>query len=422
MPLIKSLQSEYPEIAAEWDYEKNDSTPDCVAPKCNEFAHWVCKKCGYSWIAKISNRANGRGCPLCENRVIVSGVNDLATLRPEIAKEWHPTKNDDLLPTQFSVGCGKKFWWLCPRGHSYQATILHRTYGIGTNCPICNSGRQTSFAEQAFYYYIKKVFPNAISRYKDIFDNGMELDIYIPEINLGIEYDGEAWHKPNKYEREERKFQICKEHGIKLLRLVEGEYELGKFNANSSICIPNMYQPKILEKAIHQLLDRTDPSSNMFTRKNPYHFMSDIDVNIERDEQEIRSYMIDLKSGSLAEKFPNLVKEWDKEKNGTLNPYKFKPMSDTKVFWICPTCGKSYKASIGHRTTGTGCPDCGIKKNTLARSKAVNMINIEDGSILKTFVSITEAGREMHISTGNIVAVCNGKRNQASGYKWEYVK
>ena len=87
---------------------------------------------------------------------------------------------------------------------------------MGTNCPICFKGRQTSFAEQAFYFYIKKVYPDAINSYRDIFNNGMELDIYIPSIRLGIEYDGEAWHKESNFERELKKFQICQEHNIKL--------------------------------------------------------------------------------------------------------------------------------------------------------------------------------------------------------------
>ena len=46
-----------------------------------------------------------------------------------------------------------------------------------------------------------------------------ELDIYIPSIKLAIEYDGEAWHKNNTIKREERKYQLCKENGIKLIRL-----------------------------------------------------------------------------------------------------------------------------------------------------------------------------------------------------------
>ena len=85
----------------------------------------------------------------------------------------------------------------------------------GTNCPICNSGKQTSFREQAIFYYIKKLYPNAISRYKPEGFGKFELDIYIPEIRFAFEYDGAAWHKNRDFEREERKFQLCQKNGIK---------------------------------------------------------------------------------------------------------------------------------------------------------------------------------------------------------------
>ena len=94
------------------------------------------------WEAKICNRAKlGRGCPCCANKVTVKGVNDLATTHPEVAKEWYQPLNGDVTPYDVTHGCGKKFSWLCPRGHVYSATVLHRTNGAGTKCPICNSGR-----------------------------------------------------------------------------------------------------------------------------------------------------------------------------------------------------------------------------------------------------------------------------------------
>ena len=40
-----------------------------------------------------------------------AGVNDLATKRPDLATEWHPTKNGDLKPTDVAAGSEKKAWW-----------------------------------------------------------------------------------------------------------------------------------------------------------------------------------------------------------------------------------------------------------------------------------------------------------------------
>ena len=191
-------------LLQEWNYERNgDLTPQSVTRGSNQTVWWKCSKCSEEWQAKIGNRAIlGRGCPYCSNQKIRVGKNDLATTHPQLAAEWDYEKNDKT-PQEVTYGSGKKVWWKCPLGHSYQASILHRTYG--TNCPKCNSGRQTSFAEQAFYFYIKKLYPDAINRYTEIFDNRMELDIYIPSIRLAIEYDGVFWHK-NK-SREKIKYQ-----------------------------------------------------------------------------------------------------------------------------------------------------------------------------------------------------------------------
>lgn len=64
------------------------------------------------------------------------GYNDLQTLSPEIAREWHPTLNDDLTPSQVHNGSSKVVWWLCSKGHTYQKTVSKRTIR-GQGCPIC---------------------------------------------------------------------------------------------------------------------------------------------------------------------------------------------------------------------------------------------------------------------------------------------
>ena len=64
------------------------------------------------------------------------GINDLETISPEIAKEWHPTKNGDLKPSDMHNASSRNVWWKCPNGHDYQKTIDKRTLR-GQKCPIC---------------------------------------------------------------------------------------------------------------------------------------------------------------------------------------------------------------------------------------------------------------------------------------------
>lgn len=415
-----------PALLEEWDYELNENGPECYTARSNKTVNWHCKKCGYRYKSKISNKANGRKCACCQRKVVVPGINDLATTHPSIVAEWDYELNGNMKPQDFLAGTRRKVFWRCSEGHSYEASINHRTSsGRGTKCPVCNDGRQTSFAEQAVYYYVKKLYPDAVSRYKTTFLKKMELDIFIPSIRVAIEYDGEAWHKADKKEREKRKYEICREHNIKLIRLVEKVQSDEVVFADEGISILDgpMYEPKHLQKAIRLLIDELDPKSNPITRRNPLHFHSDIDINIWRDESDIRKYMTVIR-GSLAEKYPKLICEWDYESNGDFTPYKIKPGSSIKVKWICPECGQNYQASPNQRTgkKPSGCPDCGIKKNAAKRCRVVEMLDLKTGKVLREFSSVTEASIEMSISSGNISAVCkmNAGRTQAGGYGWRY--
>lgn len=59
------LQTVNPDLAKEWNYEKNDGlTPDEVTAGSERTVWWKCSN-GHEWQAKIYNRNNGRGCPLC---------------------------------------------------------------------------------------------------------------------------------------------------------------------------------------------------------------------------------------------------------------------------------------------------------------------------------------------------------------------
>jgi DNA-directed RNA polymerase subunit RPC12/RpoP len=412
----RNLTITNPELIKEWNYNKNSSIdPKSVLSSNPQKVWWICSKCGYEWQAKISNRAVlGRGCPCCSNRVIVVGVNDLATTHPEIAKEWHPTKNKDLTPQKVTYGSNKKVWWLCRKGHEYQATIGHRTCGVGTNCPICNSGRQTSFAEQAVYYYVKKLYPDAINRYTATFLGRMELDIFIPSINYAIEYDGEPWHKGDaKLKREEKKYELCKTKNIKLVRFREEEAPLSAFIADTQFCRDRLYEHSTLEHTIQLLLERLNFKG----------IGCPLDVNIERDKYEILKYKYELKKDTLLDKFPDVAREWHPTKNGELKPSMFKAGTDHKVWWLCPTCGYEYEAAINKRATNknpTACPKCGLRKVALSKSRKVNMIEPSTNKIIKTFNSIKEAGNELNINNSNIGMVCRGQRNYAGGYKWSY--
>lgn len=357
-------------LLLDWDYSKNIGNPSDYSPQANKKAYWKCHVCGYEWEAKISNRKNGRGCPLCGNRVLVPGVNDLATKNPDLAKEWHPTKNGDLKPNMVFSSQNKKVWWLCPVGHEYQATINKRSGPNGTHCPICNSGRQTSFREQALYFYVRKMYPDAISRYKPDNFGRFELDIFIPSLRLAIEYDGVAWHKNENFDRERKKYHMCHELGIKLIRVKEKmPEELGLDLADTIISSDDFESEEGFTKALHIVLEDIDFSD--------IYWLKPIDINLSRDRFEIMKYATEIKN-SFADEYPEKAKDWHPTKNGILKPTMFKPKSDFKAWWLCPDCGHEYERTINNQVNGGGCPKCVIKYERITRR--MNLIK-EKGSI-----------------------------------------
>lgn len=201
-------------------------TPNKVSPKDTDTYWWTCKNNHPSFQQSVSHRVTRKTkCPYCTGRKAVCGVNDLGTLYPEIAREWDPEKNNGVFPENVSPFTYNSFWWICPKGHSYKKKVIQRTkYHKPIDCPKCIKAHSTSFPEQAIFYYAKKCFPDAINRYKEPFDNGMELDIYIPFYKIGIEYDGLAFHNDEaQHDRERRKYWACKQQGIRLARIKESK-------------------------------------------------------------------------------------------------------------------------------------------------------------------------------------------------------
>jgi len=133
-----SLLFSNPEIAKEWNYEKNGYLkPEHFASNSNKKVWWKCNK-GHEWQSKISHRNNEIGCPYCSNQNVLKGYNDLQTLNPILANEWDYDKNGEITPDTVTLGSTRKVWWKCNEGHEWQALINNRTKGRG--CPYC-SGR-----------------------------------------------------------------------------------------------------------------------------------------------------------------------------------------------------------------------------------------------------------------------------------------
>jgi hypothetical protein len=143
--VTNSLARLAPEVAAQWHPSKNGAlTPSDVPRGSNRAVWWKCPLGkGHEWKAPVSRRSAGSGCPACAGRR-VSEATSLAKLVPEIARDWHPTKNAPLTPADVSRGTGRSIWWQCHKNpeHEWRTSIASRTKD-GHRCPFCTGRRVT---------------------------------------------------------------------------------------------------------------------------------------------------------------------------------------------------------------------------------------------------------------------------------------
>jgi predicted secreted protein len=135
-----SLAALDPALAKQWHRTRNRPlTPVEVTLGSGLRVWWKCAKGpDHEWQAAVCDR-KGRGCPFCADKR-VSSTNSLAAASPEIAAEWHPTKNGDLTPAAVTWGSGRRVWWKCQEGpdHEWQTSIANRQY---SRCPFCMNRR-----------------------------------------------------------------------------------------------------------------------------------------------------------------------------------------------------------------------------------------------------------------------------------------
>ena len=135
-----SLLELYPEVLKEWDYEKNNVSPDEISKGSKANAWWLCSKCGGSYQTPVYNKTKEKayGCPYCSGAKVLEGFNDLKTVNPDLLKDWDYNKNEafGIYPNNVTAGSKTKAFWKCHIcQNEWLAQIGARNRGRG--CPVC---------------------------------------------------------------------------------------------------------------------------------------------------------------------------------------------------------------------------------------------------------------------------------------------
>ena len=130
--------SKYPELINRWDYTKNNTLPTDYTFASGKKVWFFCQECNQSTLRSIANIGNSpNSCSICSGKIVIQGVNDFATLYPELLDEWDYEKNTKL-PSEISKTSKYKVWWICRIcGNSWQIATYNKIYNPGNGCGAC---------------------------------------------------------------------------------------------------------------------------------------------------------------------------------------------------------------------------------------------------------------------------------------------
>jgi len=342
------LQSVNPALAAEWHPTRNGSmAAKAVTPWSNKRVWWMCNR-GHEWQATVAGRSRGRGCPYCAGKAVCED-NCLETVHPTLAEEWHRTRNEGLTARDVTPGSDRRAWWRCSRGHEWQATVGSRSGGTG--CPFCHPA--TSALELRILCEMKYLFSDVQHRARV---HGEECDVFIPTLQVAIEYDSVYWHK-NRLRHDKRKDAALRDRGITLIRVRETGLER---ISDGDVFVSNSdSEISVVSRVVKRLGEERNLSGSARNSVGVY-----LEMNRLANDSEYRRLLEMLPSPlpgvSLVEQNPNLASEWHPERNGSLTARDVSSSSNRKVWWLCSK-GHAWEATVNQRGRGRGCPYCAGK-------------------------------------------------------------
>lgn len=358
-----NLHVKYPGVAKLWHPSKNgETTPNDVVPGSHDEYWWQCSANPelHEWEASVksvvrSNLTGNEGCPFCSGHTF-HREESLGAMNPELIPQWHPTKNGDKTPFDFSYGSGQLCYWKCTKcGHEWQASPNQRTSQGGKGCSKCSN--QTSRLELRFYAELSEIFKNIEWRRKI---DGKECDLFLPDYDFGIEIDGAYWHS-DKLASDRRKNIFLERRGIHLLRVREQGlprisdsdvfYTQGKSHLATVIAVVGYIKKKVTLSREHNNLVAEYIERKKYWNDKGYRRM-------------VANLPAPPEGSSFADEYPDAAKKWDSGKNAPLLPTMFTSSSHKKVYWLCGNPAHApFRISIkdrvaAHKRNGTNCKQC----------------------------------------------------------------
>jgi rubrerythrin len=375
-----NFAAHYPHLLDEWDYEKNPKQPDQYTPMSGQRVWWICRKCGHNHQTQICNksRPSNTNCKNCLGKVPHSdGHNSLAALRPDLAEDWY----DERSPDEFQIGSHYRARWKCKDCSHIWRTQISKRAVLNRRCLSCTGQQAHSSGRDS----VKALHPELIKEWNDEKDPSKYLPGSKTKIIWKCSDCNHEW--PMTIQQRallDQNCNFCNGPGGKHARVVhtDGRNSMrrthpklakefhptknGKFSPDNLIAGTNEKLWWICSNRCQYLLDRD--CQNVWKNSGLHR------VHDEQNCPTCGGGQNPLHSdgrNSLSNLRPELMEEWDFEKNVDFTPDTVTVSVGDKAHWICKKCGHPWSAIIASRSKGHGCPKC--KKKT--QGKLFDIIN-----------------------------------------------
>jgi very-short-patch-repair endonuclease len=375
------LRTRNPAIADQWHPTKNGLlTPEQVTAGSNKKVWWKCTLTGvdHEWESTIGERVRGRGCPICANKAVLAGYNDLRTSNPAIAVEWHSIRNGSLTAEQVTAGSDKKVWWKCTVtgvDHEWESTIGSRARS-GSGCPICASKivlvgyndlrtRNPAIADQWHPTRNGLLTPEQVTA-------GSNKKVWWKCTVSGIDHEWEAVISSRS--QDGNSCPICVNQivlvGYNDLRTSNPAIADQWHPTRNGLLTPEQVAiasgKKVWWKCTVTGIDH-EWEAVICSRTRGNHNGCPVCAN-----QIVLVGYNDLRTSN-----PAIADQWHPTKNGLLTPEQVTSGSNKKVWWKCTSADidHEWEAIIGDRSGGNACPNCSIGKTEKAFRKALEKLS-----------------------------------------------